>query len=107
MSNEHSINLHGKKILYLGGRSSLTQHMRSLVSNFNGKFSHHDGGVEESRANLQCALASADMVFCPVDCISHDACLRAKQHCQQADKKFIPLRSSGISAFSVGLQQVS
>jgi hypothetical protein len=43
------------------------------------------------------------MVFCPVDCVSHDACRRVKQHCRRQDKPFIPLRSSGLTAFAAGL----
>ena len=92
-------------MLYVGGRSTLTPHLRSLVESSNGRFAHHDGGLEESRAGLHCSLSGADMVFCPVDCVSHDACLRVKQHCRQQDKPFIPLRSSGISAFAAGLRQ--
>jgi hypothetical protein len=100
-----NLDLSGKRVLYVGGQTRLAPHLRSLVEAHNGRFTHHDGGIEESRANLQCALAGADLVFCPVDCISHDACLRAKQHCRQQNKRFIPLRSSGLSAFAAGLQQ--
>jgi hypothetical protein len=44
-------------------------------------------------------------VFYPVDCVSHDACLRVKRHCRQQEKRFMPLRSSGLSAFAAGLRQ--
>ena len=99
-----ALDLGGMRILYVGGQTRLAPHLRSLVEAHNGRFEHHDGGVEESRAGLQCALAGADLVFCPVDCISHDACQRAKQHCWQQNKRFIPLRSSGLSAFAAGLR---
>lgn len=92
--------LNGKQIAYIGGRTSLSPHFRSLVERCNGKFSFHDGGQEDSRANLTCALNSADMVFCPIDCVSHDACLRVKRFCKQNAKTFVPLRSSGLSAFT-------
>lgn len=105
-ANNPVINLNGKKVLYVGGRSNVTPHLKNLVTNLNGEFFHHDGGLEENTANLQGALASADLVFCPIDCTSHDACLRAKHHCQQTDKEFIPLRSAGISSFSAGLQKL-
>ena len=98
--------LDGKKVVYIGGRPTITPHLRSLVEAHNGEFTYHDGGVEDSRAGLNCALAGADMVFCPVDCISHDACLKVKRHCQQKSKPFIPLRSSGLSAFAAGLLQI-
>jgi hypothetical protein len=103
-SFSHRLDLAGQRVLYVGGRSTLTPHLRSLVESSNGRFVYHDGGLEESRAGLHCSLAGADMVFCPVDCISHDACRRVKQHCRQQDKPFIPLRSSGLSAFAAGLR---
>ncbi len=98
------LDLDGKRILYVGGRSTLTSHMRAMVEAHNGMFQHHDGGIEDSKSRLKCHLAGADMVFCPIDCISHDACLRVKRHCQQQSKQFIPLRSSGLSTFTAGLR---
>jgi hypothetical protein len=87
-----AIDLRGKRILYVGGRSALAAHLRTLVEAHNGRFDHHDGGLEDSRAGLQCTLAGADMVFCPMDCVGHDACRRVKRHCQQQSKQFVPLR---------------
>ena len=104
-AQDNGIDLQGKRILYVGGRSALAPHLRSLVEAHNGRFDHHDGGLEDSRAGLQCTLAGADLIFCPVDCISHDACRRVKRHCQQQAKQFVPLRSSGLSAFAAGLRQ--
>lgn len=31
---------------------------------------------------------------------------RSKRHCQQQAKQFVPLRSSGLSAFAAGLQRL-
>jgi hypothetical protein len=97
----------GRQIVYVGGRTSLSPHFRTLVEKCHGHFEHHDGGVEESRANLHCLLGKADMVFCPIDCISHDACLKVKRFCKQNAKAFIPLRSSGLSAFAKELSQLN
>ncbi len=102
-----ALDLHGQQILYVGGRPRLAPYLRSLVEAHNGRFKHHDGGLEDSRAGLQNTLAAADMVFCPIDCISHDACLRVKKHCYQQAKLFIPLRSSGLSAFASGLRDLA
>ena len=103
-SGESSLDLGGRRVLYVGGRSTLTPHLRSLVESSNGRFTYHDGGLEQSRAGLHCSLAGADLVFCPVDCVSHDACRRVKRHCRQQAKLFVPLRSSGLSAFAAGLR---
>ncbi|MCW8908824.1 MAG: DUF2325 domain-containing protein [Sedimenticola sp.] len=98
--------LRGRQGVYVGGRASLSPHFRALVKQLHGEFEHHDGGVEESRANLHCLLGKADMVFCPIDCVSHDACLKVKRFCKQHAKPFIPLRSSGLSAFARELTRI-
>ncbi|MBT3059700.1 MAG: DUF2325 domain-containing protein [Candidatus Thiodiazotropha sp.] len=98
--------LAGRKVVYIGGRRSLAPHLRSLVEGCQGDFIHHDGGVEDNRANLDSKLAGADMVFCPVDCVSHDACLRVKRCCKRTNTTFVPLQSSGISSLLNGLQEV-
>ncbi len=95
--------LDGRKVLYVGGRASLTPHMRRLVERADGRFSHHDGGVEDSRCVLEDLVSGADLVFCPVDCVSHDACLRAKQACRRNGACFLPLRSAGLSSFAAAL----
>ena len=47
-------NLGGRAIAYVGCRRSLVQHYRSLVEQLNGRFIHHDGGVEDNRSALEC-----------------------------------------------------
>jgi hypothetical protein len=90
----------GKRILYVGGRSSLFQHYRALVERYGGRFEHHDGGVEESRQTLPRLLNGVDAVVCPVDCVSHDACLRVKEACKHGVKPLKLARSSGLSSLA-------
>ena len=101
------IDLAGRGIVYVGGRASLLGHFRTLVENANGRFFHHDGGVEDSDRLLGRSLAQGDAVLCPVDCVSHGACLRAKKFCKRTSRMFVPLRSSGLSSFVGGLRRVA
>ena len=78
-------------------------HFRSLVESLNGRFSHHDGGVDDNIVRLGGVLSQADVVLCPVDCVSHGACLKAKAFCKQTAKPFVPLRTAGLSSFVAGL----
>lgn len=94
----------GRKILCVGGRSNLVQFYRALVERRGGEFLHHDGGVEDSLDAVTRALTTVDAVFCPVDCVSHAACLKVKKACKHLSKDFIVLRSSGLSSFARGLQ---
>lgn len=89
----------GKKILYVGGRKNTLPRYKEIVEEYGGEFIYHDGGVESSKKSIDSAVSSADMVFCPVDCTSHDACLRLKKICKKTEKSFIPLKSSGASSF--------
>jgi hypothetical protein len=102
-----SVGLDGRRVLYLGGRPSLTPHVRALVERMDGQFVHHDGGLEDNRAALGESLAGVDMVFCPVDCVSHDACRRAKECCRRSGARFVPLRSASFSAFVAGLERMA
>lgn len=101
------INLTGTTVIYVGGRSSQIRHFRELVERANGCLLHHDGGLEGGDIRLQQMLSRGDVVMCPLDCVSHSACNRAKTYCKRAGKCFMPLRSSGLSSFVSGLQNLS
>jgi len=96
----------GKRVLYVGGRANLVPHYRALVERAGGRFRHHDGGQECRRCALDQCLAGADLVFCPVDCVSHDACQRVKRACKGATTTFVPLRCSGLSSLAAVLRAV-
>jgi len=50
-------------------------------------------------------LLKADLVICPIDCISHNAIDCVKRKCQKLNKRFIPLRRSSLSALARALEQ--
>lgn len=101
------IDLCGRRIVYVGGRGCVVPHMRALVERFGGTFFHHDGGVEEQIGRLDGLLGRSDAVFCPVDCVSHEACTRAKRWCRHRSTAFVPLRSASLSSFARGLRQLA
>ena len=100
-----SLNLNGQCLLYVGGRQKTVSRLRNLVEDLNGKFIHHDGGVERSMKELASAVTRADAVVFPVDCISHGAANKVKRLCQQSLKPFITLRTSGIGSLVAGLKK--
>lgn len=100
-----AIDLCGRRIAYVGGRASTVGHFRAVVESLNGRFSHHDGGVDDNIGRLGGVLNQADVVLCPVDCVSHGACLKAKAFCKQTAKPFVPLRTAGLSSLVRGLYQ--
>ena len=100
-----AIDLCGRRIAYVGGRAGAASQFRAVVESLNGRFSHHDGGVDDNISRLGGVLNQADVVLCPVDCVSHGACLKAKTFCKQTAKPFVPLRTAGLSSLVRGLQQ--
>lgn len=89
----------GKSILYVGGRPHVLRHLKASVEARNACLLHHDGGMEQTTRSLEGMVERADIVVCPIDCISHDACLRVKSMCKQRAKPFLPLRNAGASSF--------
>ncbi len=103
--DEQNIDLCKRCVLYVGGRNRQCSHFRTLVEQQNGRFIHHDGGKEESAHRLTALLPRADVVFCPLDCISHDAVDRIVRHCKQHGKALKLLPKSSLAAFSCGLKE--
>ena len=96
-----------RTILYVGGLQGQRERLRDIAARYNADFLHHDGGLEDAPQRLDKLLPSVDCVFCPVNCVSHDACLRAKKVCQKLNKPFVALRSSGQGAFHRALRDLA
>jgi hypothetical protein len=96
--------LGGHCLLYVGGRRQVVHRLRSLVEEWNGEFLHHDGGIERSLKELAHAIAKADSVVFPTDCVSHSAANKIKRLCNQTMKPYVPLRTSGVASFIAGLR---
>lgn len=97
--------LEGRRLLYVGGRCQLVPFLRRHAEACRACLLHHDGGEEQTLQSLEAMVDRADIVFCPVDCVSHQACLKAKLLCRRSSKLFVPLRSSSSSSFLRALQR--
>ena len=107
IESDRAVDLCGRRVAYVGGRSGIVGHFRALVERLNGHFIHHDGGIEDHEGQLGRILGQADVVLCPVDCVSHRASLRAKRFCKRTAKPFVPLRTAGLSSFVTGLRRAT
>lgn len=94
------------RLLYVGGRPGLVPHLRDVAERRHASFEHHDGGKEETLQRIDDLVERADAVLCPVDCISHSACLRVKHLCQRRSIPFLPLKSSSRSCFARALMEL-
>ena len=99
--------LDGRSFLYVGGRDCQVAHLLEIASSFGAELIHHDGGLREAVSRIDTVLPSVECVFCPIDCISHDACLRVKTGCKKTGTSFIPLRNGSKSSFERAMQELS
>jgi len=95
--------LKDRRILYVGGRPSSTPAIRDLVLRHGGDFQRHDGGLEDRKGLLESAVAWAELVIFPVDCIDHDSASRLKRLCMKQGTPFVPLRSAGVASFAAAI----
>ena len=94
------VNIAGKCVLCVGGRSGAVDAFRAAIEQRGGRFLHHDGGLEESLHRIDAALAAADLVICQAGCISHNAYWRVKEQCKRSGKPCIYMKRSGVSGLS-------
>lgn len=95
--------LRSRRVLYVGGRPSSTPAIRAAVLRAGGEFRHHDGGIEDRKGLLAPALAWAELVAFPVDCIDHDSALALKRDCVRQGRPFAALRSASLASFVAAL----
>jgi hypothetical protein len=97
------ITLDGLTVLYLGGRPAQMPHIRQAAAERGGKLLHHDGGIEDNDLVLAGMVSRADIIFFPVDCVSHGAVGTVKRTCRSEGKRYVPLRSAAVTSFIAGL----
>jgi hypothetical protein len=99
-----AIRLDGLVVLYVGGRPNQVAPMRVAAERLGAVFLHHDGGIENHPNLLPGLTSRAEVVFFPVDCISHDAASAVKTLCRQGGKRFVPLRTASVTSLLAALR---
>ncbi|MEA1869360.1 MAG: DUF2325 domain-containing protein [Euryarchaeota archaeon] len=92
-----SADLNGAKVAYIGGVESLMPYYRDAIEYVGGTFCYHCGRCIQGRKEIETIVDGIDMVFCPVDINSHNACKYVKKACKIRDKPCHFLRSSSLS----------
>lgn len=105
-AGEGEASLSGHRILCVGGRDGAVVTYRRLIEQAGGAFLHHDGGVGDRFAQLDCALAAADLVICQTGCISHNAYWRVKDHCKRTGKRCAFVETPSAAGLARGLRRL-
>lgn len=103
---DETLDLSGRTILYVGGRKHQIPQLKALVERIGGRFLHHDGGIEHGSALLPGLISRADVLYFPIDCISHDAVATIKRLCRQSEKPYQPLRTASLAALMSSLTTI-
>ncbi|SHK62794.1 DUF2325 domain-containing protein [Desulforamulus aeronauticus] len=93
-----------KKILIVGGISKFKSFYRDLIEEKGGKFDYLDGYMKGGERVLDIKIRRCDLVLCPVDCNSHNACLSVKKLCKKHGKPFKMLTSSSVSGITQAIR---
>lgn len=102
-----TVYLHQKTVLCVGGRSGSIASYRDVVERVGGRFSHHDGGLEDSQSILDSSLAAADLVICQTGCISHNAYWKVKDFCKRTGKRCVFVENPSAASLVRGLELIS
>ncbi len=95
--------LEDRAVLCVGGRTASVPLYRHIIEGVGGRFTHHDGGEEESLTKLDTTLAAADLVICQAGCISHNAYWRVKDHCKRTGKQCLFVENPGAASLKRAL----
>lgn len=94
------------KVLMVGGITKLKGYYRDIVEKKGAKFDYHDGRLFSGEKELEERIKRSDVVFCPVDCNSHGACLSVKKICKKFQKPYYILTNSSLNNVSQALEQL-
>ncbi len=92
-----------KRIFMIGGITKMKSFYRNVIENAGGKFDYHDGYLKSGKTLLEAKVKRCDIVVCPVNCNSHNACLRVKKLCHKHNRSVKFLHSSSLSAVAQAL----
>ena len=98
--------LRGMRVALIGGLTKASGHYEQTISELGGRCMRYEDSANQGHRKLASIIRQADVVFCPVDCVSHGTANAAKKLCRSLDKPCHFLRSSGISHVREKLREV-
>ena len=92
-----------KRVLIVGGMTKLETLYRKLIEEKEGIFEYHDGYMNGGSIGLENKIRRADVVLCPVNCNSHNACSMVKRFSKKYERHVYMLSNSSLSSISQAL----
>jgi len=101
--NIPSLYLSNRRVLLVGGMTKLESFYRELVEEKKGIFEYHDGYMNGGSNGLGNKVRRADLILCPVNCNSHNACLMVKRLSKKYTKPVYMLANASLNSISQAL----
>ncbi len=95
-----------KRVLLVGGLDRCQHLYKDVIESQGAEFRHHNGTKISNKSKLTDMVHWADIVFCPVNINSHNACLKVKSICQKNNKDYYMMPSASISSLKKTLSQI-
>ncbi len=95
--------LESKRVLIVGGMTKIKHLYQHMVEMNGGQFEYHDGYLKNGNSNLDAKVSRSDIIICPVNCNSHNACNRLKRLCRKYKKPLKMLPNASVSSISTAL----
>lgn len=89
-----------KRVLLVGGITKFKAFYKEIIEEQGHEFHYLDGYMKGGEKALRDKILRCDIVFCPVDCNSHNACLSVKKLCKKHCRLLKILKSSSLSGVS-------
>jgi hypothetical protein len=100
-----SFDLCRKRILIVGGINRMESLYRQLIEENGGIFEYHDGHIKGGKKALENHIKRADIVLCPVNINSHNACSVVKKMGKKHRKAVQMLTGSGLGVICQALSE--
>lgn len=92
-----------KRIFMIGGMTKMKSMYKKIVEDAGGEFYYNDGYFKNKKSNIEAMVKKSDVVICPVNCNSHNACLKVKKLCNRYNKKVKFINNSSLNTVSQAL----
>ena len=89
-----------KRVFMIGGITKMKPFYKNIIEKTGARFDYHDGYLKNSAVNLEARVKRSDLILCPANCNSHNACLRVKKLCNRHNKQLKILSNSSLSAIA-------
>ncbi len=89
-----------RRIFMIGGITKMKAFYKDIIEKAGGEFEYHDGYIKGAGMDIESRVKRSDLVLCPVNCNSHNACIQVKKLCNQHKTPLKILSSSSLSAVS-------